>query len=53
MLRMVQSLEMIAEQKRVQDARLVEIDRRLVNLQPQQLPNEAVTDVQRLPIQTL
>ena len=35
MLRMVQSLERIAKQQRVQDARLVEIDRRLVNaLQP-------------------
>ncbi len=55
MLRMVQSLEKIAEQQRVQDARLVAIDRRFENLQlqpQQQLSNEAVTEIRGLPLQT-
>jgi hypothetical protein len=53
---MVQSLEKIAEQQRVQDARLVAIDRRFDNLQlqpQQQLSNEAATEIQGLPLQTL
>lgn len=56
MLRVVQSLEKIVEQQRVQDARLVAIDRRFGNLQlqpQQQLSNEAVTEIQGLPLQTL
>ena len=57
MVRVVQSLERIAEQQRVQDARLIAIDRRLDNFHQsqQQLPssNDPVTEISGLPVKTL
>jgi small-conductance mechanosensitive channel len=56
MIRVVQSLEKIAEQQRVLEARLIAIDRRLDNMQQfqqQPQPNDPVTEIPGLPIKTL
>jgi hypothetical protein len=56
MVRIVQSLERIAEQQRVQDARLIAIDRRFDNLQQfqqQSSNNDPITDIPGLPVKNL
>lgn len=56
MVRVVQSLERIAEQQRVQDARLIALDRRFDNLQQfqqQSSNNDQITDIPGLPVKNL